>query len=458
MVGAELQRDFSDRRGFAQNLLLAVAAESLGAAAEIMLLPSLVLAFFVAELTPSYATIGLVPAIASGFWTLARLPAHLVTRAHRRQRPWAFAAALVRAGAVAVLAVVTARSSPDSLAQTARPLLGTLFLCLIVYSLAGGFGSVPAAALLRAAVPAGLWDSLVRRRSLFSAVLCLAAALLVRGLLGTNGSAFPGNYGRLFLIAAAILAAVAALTAFVREPRGVATSAMQDGGPAALRRPFYDARFRRFLLFRVLLSSSAAIDPFLFLYVVTRLGVPVTAIGEYVLAGVLGWIATTPLWFALERRSGPRALLQGASVIRLVAPALALVLPQLAATGPLRERLFSGFSLTTVFAVAFFAIGAALAAQSRGNCGYLLALAPRPRTYAYAGLTNAVLAVIAFSPAVGGMIIQRSGYEALFTIAAALGLAAVFAGGWLAETPGARISASARSGSNDQRALSSARA
>lgn len=32
-------------------------------------------------------------------------------------------------------------------------------------------------------------------------------------------------------------------------------------------------------------------------------------------------------------------------------------------------------------------------------------------------------------------MIERFGYEALFGIAAAVGLAAVFAGGWLAETP-----------------------
>ena len=44
------------------NSILGVAAESVTAAAEVMLLPSLILAFFVAELTPSYATIGLVPA------------------------------------------------------------------------------------------------------------------------------------------------------------------------------------------------------------------------------------------------------------------------------------------------------------------------------------------------------------------------------------------------------------
>ena len=79
MPGSELRHASSDRRGMALNSILGVAAESISAAAEVMLLPSLILAFFVAELTPSYATIGLVPAIAIGFWTLGRLPAHLLS-------------------------------------------------------------------------------------------------------------------------------------------------------------------------------------------------------------------------------------------------------------------------------------------------------------------------------------------------------------------------------------------
>ena len=42
---------------------------------------------------------------------------------------------------------------------------------------------------------------------------------------------------------------------------------------------------------------------------------------------------------------------------------------------------------------------------------------------------------MAFSPVLGGILIERFGYEALFGVAAAVGLVTVFAGGWLAETP-----------------------
>jgi MFS family permease len=185
----------------------------------------------------------------------------------------------------------------------------------------------------------------------------------------------------------------------------------------------------------MLLSSTAAIDPFLFLYAITRLGAPVTRIGDYVILGVLGWVLSAPLWFWIERRSGARTLLQSAAVVRLIAPAIALATPPLAAIGLVRERLPEATALTTAYGAAFFVVGAALAAQSRGNYDYLAALAPHPVLPAYMGLTNVMLASVAFSPVLGGMLIERFGYEALFGVAAAIGLATVFAGGWLAETP-----------------------
>src|SRR5215218_7457526 len=171
----------------ALNSIFGVGAQATNAAAEVMLLPSLILAFFVAELTPSYATIGLVPAIATGFWTLGRLPAHLLSQSHRRQQPWAFASAVVRAAAIGVLAIVTSRIDPASLSQSARPMILTVFLCLIAFSLAGGFGSLPGGALLQSSIATESWGSFVRRRAGWSALLAILAAVVVARLLGAGG-------------------------------------------------------------------------------------------------------------------------------------------------------------------------------------------------------------------------------------------------------------------------------
>lgn len=434
MVGVELRRDSSGQRGRRLNTVLGVAMEGISGAIEVMLLPSLVLAFFVAELTPSYTTIGLVPAVAMAFWTLARIPAMLLTSGRRHKQPWAFGAAVVRAGAILVLAIVALRTDPAALANSARPLLGTLFLCLIVYALAGGFGSVPQFALLRGTASSEAWNAFLSRRALWSALLGILAASIVARILGSAALAFPNNYGRLFLVAAVLLVAVAAIATALRDPVG-AVFAEPVLAPRAWRQPIADTRFRRYLLFQVLIAATAAIDPFLFLYAVTRLGIPVTAIGSYVLFAVLGWVLTAPLWYWLDQRSGPRGVLQAAAVVRLLSPALALVVPQIAASDPLRARLGETTMTINLYGLAFFAIGASLAAVSRGGYSYLAAIAPRQLLRPAISLSNMILAAAAFAPVAGGAMIQRFGYEVLFGAAAALGLAAVFAGGQLIATP-----------------------
>jgi hypothetical protein len=443
----------------ALNTVLGAGLEAGTAAADVMLLPGLILSFFVAQLTPSYTAIGFVPAIAASFWTLARLPSQLLTTTRRRQQPWAFAASLVRAASIGVLALVASRTGPGDLATSARPLLSTLFLCLIVYALAGGFGSVPTAALLRSAIAAEDWSKFALRRKIGIAVFSVIAALVAMRLLGATGLTFPSNYGRLFLAATVCLIAVTVFIAAMREPAALTRVATPlTLSPRAWRQPLYDSRYNRFLVFRVLFSFGAAIDPFLFLYGVTRLDIPVTAIGGYVMAAVLGWIVSVPVWRWLQYRFDSRTVLQGAAVMRLVAPTVALVLPQLVATDALNARLAEHSSVTWMYGVTFVALGAALAAQSRGNYAYLVGLAPRAQFPTYAGLTNAVLAVVAFAPVVGGVLIQRFGYETFFVVAAAAGLVAVLASGWLAYVPAAREEFVTGPAGRAQRMLSPGRA
>ena len=76
-------------------------------------------------------------------------------------------------------------------------------------------------------------------------------------------------------------------------------------------------------------------------------------------------------------------------------------------------------------------IGAAAAGQARGNFGYLGEFAPTRLRPAFATLTNAVLGVVAFIPVVGGLVVERWGYDQLFLATAVLALLAVFASGAL---------------------------
>jgi hypothetical protein len=447
VVGAEVRRFSSDRRGLALNLFVGIAGGTLGSLAETLMLPSMILSFFVAKAFGSYTLIGLVPALGVGLWSLARLPAAILTRPQRRKLPWAIGAALIRAAAVALLAAVCFRAG----GADAEGLLRSFFICYVAYTLASGFASVPTAAVLAKAIPDEGRPLFFRQRALWGGAAGLAAGVVVARLFGSSPPLlFPDDYALLFLAATVCQAATAFFVSTIREPVRLAESraSFPLGALRLVPEALADRRFRRFLSFRALLSLTALIDPFLIIFAATRLGVVPDQfgrfLGPYVLAFVAGRLLTAPLWAALANQRGDKATLQAAALLRLWPPLLALFLPYLAGTALYRNQLDDALPLATLFGTAFVALGASLAAQARGNFGYLAEAAPTRLRAAYAALTNVVLGVVAFAPVLGGLLldgafsdrfrVDAGDYEALFLLGAGLGLLAVFASGVLTDT------------------------
>ena len=432
MVGAEIRRYSTDRRGLALNVLLGILVGALGTLAETLIYPSIVLAFFVGQLTDSYAVVGLVPAIGVGLWALARVPAAVLVRPRRRKLPWAVGATLVRAAAMALLAVVAFRAGEAPGAS----LLRAFFICYVAYSLAAGFASVPIEAVLAKALPHEGRSLFFRQRALWGGAMAVVAGLVLAQLLSDRGPAFPRDYALLFLAAMVCQTATAFFVATLREPQRLADAPRRAllATLGAVPQTLTDPNFRRFLLFRVLLSLAALADPFLIIFAASKLGVAQAAVGGYVVALALGRLVAAPAWLALARRHGEKATLQVAALLRLVAPLLALLLPYLADSDLYRDRVDDRSVLTALFGLGFVAIGAALAGQARANFAYLNEVAPPHLRSAYGAVTNAVLGVAACAPVAGGLIVDRTDYPELFLTATLVGLVAIFASGALTDT------------------------
>ena len=435
MPGAEIRRFSDDRRGLAMNGVMSVAGGALSALAETLLLPIIVLAFFVGQLTTSWVPIGFVPAIGIGLWAVGRLPAALFLGGQRRQQPWVAGASIVKAVATGLLSLTCFRIGPAAVADTSGPLLRSFFICWVAYSLAGGFASVPQSSLLAKSVPDARRATYYRQRGFWGGVAGLLAGLFVAQILRDGGPAFPRNFGLIFLAATICQLAAVFFQMTLQEPSRVAVSPTPGplevlrGVPAA----FTDPHFRRYLAYRVLVGAAAIIDPFLVIFALARLGIDQAAIGGYVVAYVVGRMLAVPLWAGIERTYGDKPILQLSALLRLVPPMLALVLPYLLDYQELEQRLAAGNQLPIVFGVAFLILGAVTSGQGRANFAYLSEIA-NPRLHGvYAGIANAVLAVVAFAPVLGGMLIERSGYEVLFLVGAAIALLAVFASGALTD-------------------------
>ncbi len=428
MAGADIHRYSTDRRGAGLNALLATAAGGLAALADTLLLPTIVLALFAGQLTDSFVAIGVVAALGAGFWVLGRIPATLLVPARRRKQPWALGASLVRVAALGLLTLVAFRAQAGG-----EGMLRVLYVCFGAYSLASGFASVPIEGLVAKTAPVARRDAFYRQRTLMAGAGALVGALIAAKVLGPDGPGFPRQFALLFLAATVSHLAVAVLLASMREPtrvaepRGLSPAATMRSVPRALS----DPSFGKFFVFRVLLALTAIADPFLVLFALSRLGVPATAVGGYVVAYVAGLLVARPAWAALASRSGERTVLQASALLRLVPPLVALALPYLAATTAWRSRAGDGSWLEIVFGVAFACIGASASGQARGTFGYLGEFAPTRSRPIFATILNGGLGLAAFVPIVGGVVVTRSGYDTLFIVATIVALLAVFASGAL---------------------------
>jgi MFS family permease len=116
-----------------------------------------------------------------------------------------------------------------------------------------------------------------------------------------------------------------------------------------------------------------------------------------------------------------------------VPPLTALVLPYVVSSPQFSGWFTNSLTLPVLFGLAYVALGVTLAGQARSNFGYLAEAAPERSRAAYAAIANTLLAVVAFIPVLGGVIIERNGYDALLLTATGLGLLAVFASGALTD-------------------------
>ena len=81
-----------------------------------------------------------------------------------------------------------------------------------------------------------------------------------------------------------------------------------------------------------------------------------------------------------------------------------------------------GTHLIWAYYVAFFAVGVTRSAMMLGFTNYTLEIAPAALRPAYLGLSNTLMGVMAFVPALGGRLLELTSYPVLFAVAALLTL------------------------------------
>lgn len=413
-----------ERRRTQQSFVFGVANGSFILLGDALIHPVLVLTLFVSLVTDSAVLVGLVPALNAALWFLPQGLAAALVQGRRRQLPWATWSAIVRAASIGVLAAVVllVGVSPSS------TLLLAFFACYTLYSLASGFGFVPLVELTARAVPPQQRDFFFSQRNLWGSLSALLGGFIVERALAQGEVGFAILFGVSF----AMLTLAAYTTLWIVErPAPARTTTLRAwlaGVPLLLTRP----SVRRFLTFRSLLALSGVADPFFVVYAQAVLGIPAETVGLYLILSALARVLANPLWGWVVRWWGNRQLLQLTTALRLVMPLAAIgVQPLLAWDRLARYIEHPDRVVTVVFALVFVVYGATLAAQMLANFTAVLELARPDERPTLVGVTNTVLGFVAFIPMLGGYVVDRFGYTAVFLLSLGLSVLALIASGLL---------------------------
>jgi MFS family permease len=374
--------------------------------------PSLVLSWFVSQLTTSNFLIGLIMPIQSGGWLLPQL---LVSGyLQRRQRKLPFYARMAGAR-VAIWGLMTLAVF---FIEDAAVLLAAFFVLQTAYSLAAGLAGICFVDIVAKAIPVTRRGAFFGWRRFAGGFLALGGSLLVKYILDEGrGLAFPDNYAVLFLFSFFILCVAMGCFILIVEPLEPVNEeriTLVRQFRRALDLPRRDSNYRRFLTMRLLLMGAEIATPFYIVYAKHALSVPVSMVGVYLMGTNLASFASNLLWGRISDRRGNKLLLVVSSVLGLLMPLTALSIGPLADLWPGLGEFAPG-----LFALVFVLSGGYKSGTTIGNLNFLLEITPADDRPVYIGFTNTIVGIALLASSVGGLIVDVTGFTVLFSLALA---------------------------------------
>ena len=374
--------------------------------------PSLVLSWFVSQLTTSNFLIGLITPIQNGGWFLPQLV--MSSYLQRRQRKLPFYARMAGVRAV-IWGLMTLAIF---LIEDPTVLLVVFFTLLTASSLGAGLSGLCFVDFVAKAIPPTRRGAFFAWRLFLGGLLALGGSLLVRYILDERrGFAFPDNYAILFLLS--FFALCAGLGSFVLvveplEPVNEERISLARQVRRALDLPRRDKNFRRFLTMRLLLMGAEIASPFYIVYAKQALSLPVSMVGVYLTGTTLASFASNLLWGRISDRRGNKLLLALSNSLGLFIPLTALAIVPLANLWPGLRELAPG-----LFALVFVLSGGFKSGSMIGNMNFLLEIAPADNRPLYIGFTNTIMGIALLATSVGGLIVDLVGFTVLFSLALA---------------------------------------
>ncbi|WP_291730453.1 MFS transporter [Leisingera sp. F5] len=361
-------------------------------------------------LTGSALAVGYASAVLRLGWLLPQLPVgYLAERTERRMPFYAFGA-FGRAAAAGAIAVLLWQGAD----WPQIPLAAGFLALWTVYAFVSGVVAVPYNDIVGRAIPSGRRSRMLAWRFFGGGLLAIAAAGALRLAFGVMPPLKA--YAFMFALGSALMLLSSALFVSAGEPpsahrkrtsaRNVGVAGFLREGLATFRK---DRAFRLFLIFHWLGSATLMALPF---YVVAarESGIGLAGVGTLLAAQTAGALVSNPLWGRIGDGIGKLQLLRMVSMLRLLSPALVLVL------------LATGTGIAG-FAALYLVIGAMMNGVTIGYLSFLMEISPEERRPAYSAWFNTFAAPAALSPLLGALLVSLIATPAVFAAAIAAALA-----------------------------------
>ncbi len=375
--------------------------------------------WFVSQLTTSNFLIGLVAPIRNGGWFLPQLLVSNYLQNRERKLPLYSAASVVRASLWMLTAMLL------FLNDDRRLLLVGFFVLFTLSSLTAGLSGLSFMDVVGKAIPATRRGSFFGWRRFLGGVLALGGSLLVSYVLDeSHGLPFPDSYGVLFLLYFLIAGLGMWLFCQVVEPiEPVEKENVTPWGQfrQALEVLRHDVNYRLFLVVRLSLVAADVATPFYIIYAKRIFDLQASMVGVYLVAYTMMGLLSNLFWGYVSDRYGNRLVVCFLSVVGLLTPLIALVIL------PLVRLVSDSMTLASYsFVVVFGLSGAFFSGNFIGSINFLLDVAPPDRRTLYVGFMNTAAGIFTFSSAVGGLVVDWVGLQALFCLAMACYAVALF--------------------------------
>ncbi len=387
--------------------------------AEALIGGTTVLPLFVSTLTGSKVLVGLAGTMSQAGWNMPQFVVAGFIEHVRRKKPVYVWAGLVRCIAIWTIALLV----PVLAGSHAGVFLVAFFILYSIYTLGAGVAGISFMDIVAKAIPATRRGTFFGARLSLGGLLSALAGLFVRSIL--NSKPFPDNFAMLFIAAAVVVTMAIVSFCLVSEPEAAVNEERIPFRKFLLRGPRLlktNRSYRTFLIVRVLLSVWSMALPFYILYAREELKLGPGAAGVFLAIQMLGFVISNVLWGSLSNRIGNKIVLVLVSGIAVASPLLAVL-----------SGRCPGLGNAWCFGIVFFFLGFTLSGIRLGQTNYMLDVSPDAERPTYLGFMNTLLAPILLLSMLGGYIIERTSFEALFFAVMGTAVLALLISFWMDE-------------------------